>query len=148
MLRQKFPNLARYLNEATEAYRGGFVSDDGNRLSYKMPVITFGHHVGDNWVTLERGFSGYILSVESKIDSHLKVKTSSSREVSEDLSTEQWKQNFDEVLIAHSIKPEYGEFAKGKVGKEFEKKISGQGSGCMVFIIGGIAISVLAYLMI
>lgn len=152
MLRTRFPNLSFLLKEMTAPYNGEYISYHPNMMAYRMPVVTFGQHVGDNWLILNYdisgGSSGFAFSMESKINSTLKVQTVSSEKFNDDIPIEEWKQLVDRVMLIHAVKPEYSEFATGKVGKDFERKVLGQNSGCMVFIVGGITSSLLIYLML
>jgi hypothetical protein len=147
MLRQKFPNLSELLQDKTELFNGGFVSDDGTKLLYKMPVLTFGHHVGDNWIVVEEGVLGYIISFQSKVGSNLMVKTTSKKEYYNDLQITDWDVVLNEILSAHIVKPEYIDFTVGKVGKKMERQLTGQNSGCMVFFVAGVTITLLTYIL-
>jgi 3-dehydroquinate dehydratase len=113
-LKTIFPNLAEFLQEISSAYKGGFKSDNGYRMSFIMPLYTFGHHVGDNYFELEKKINGYIFSFVSKKGSSEKVITS-SHEVYKDLSFEEWNKLIDSVLKRHMQKPEYIKFATGKL---------------------------------
>jgi hypothetical protein len=135
MLTREFSNLTDFLEAATSSFNGGFISEDSNRMAFMMPVHTFGHHVGDNWLILEKAPEGFIFSIESRVGSRVKAKTSSISAYVEDLSFEEWNEEVDEVLLRHTQKPEYLLFAQGKVGKRFEKQITGNNSGCLVTIV-------------
>jgi hypothetical protein len=131
-LKSQFPNLSEMLREMTSAYKGGFKSDNGNHLVYMMPVFTFGHHTGDNYFELDKRDNGFILSIVSRNGSKEVVRTPSQR-ISKDLSSEEWDNFIDSLLREHIVKPEYPEFAAGKVGKAMERKLTGR--GCLVSFI-------------
>ena len=111
-LKKIFPNLFDLLCELSSNYNGGLKSDDGYRMSFIMPVFTFGKHVGDNYFEIEKKINGYVFSYVSKKGAVEKARTSSF-ELFKDLSFKDWDEIIDNVLRRHIIKPEYIEFATG-----------------------------------
>lgn len=114
----------------TSNYKGGFKSDNGNRMSFIMPIFTFGHHTGDNYFELDRSNNGFIFSIVSRKGSKEVLRTS-SEELYKDKSFEEWDIFIDEIIKKHIIKPEYSIFAAGDVGRDFDRKLTGQGRGCL-----------------
>lgn len=148
MLKERFPNLSEFLKEVTESFKGGFVLDSEDKLSYKMPVITFNQHVGDNWLILKKENEGYRLSIESKVGSRIKVKTDSTRVYKYDLTLTEWDEELNNLLPLHSAKPEYINFGTEQMEKRLKREISGRNSGCLIFMVIGTIISLFAYIIL
>ena len=131
-LKSQFPNLSEILDDATSVHKGGFKSDNGSCLVYMMPVFTFGHHTGDNYFELEKKVNGFIFSVVSKRGAKEIIRTS-SHEIFEDLSHEEWDRFVNDMFMKHAVKPEYPAFAAGKLAKIQERQLTGK--GCLISLL-------------
>lgn len=138
MIKQKFPNLNKFLQALTEPQGGSFVSSDDSKLSYKMPVLTFGQHVGDNWINLEGDKMEYKLTLESKVGKKVKMKTYSNNSYVWDLETEEWDQEINDLIQTHWSKQEYLEFSAGMPAQEFMRGSKRNNSGCLVVLLIGL----------
>ena len=134
MISQKFPNLDMFLKTLTEPLGGGFVSDDNTKLSYKFPVLTFGNHVGDNWIILEKMQTDYRLTLESKTGRKIKIKTYSKSVYFRDLKSENWDEELNDLIQSHWTKEEYREFSAGMSAEKFMRGSKPNNSGCMLLI--------------
>ena len=144
-MKNKFPNLTVFLTELTAPFNGGLEQNTEAKIAFQMPVITFENHVGDNLIILRKVDDGYQLSVESFIETKLKLKTISSTTYLNDLTIEEWDKEVNDTIINHLSKPEYSEFSKGKLGKNIENSMMKQKSGCMLIFIIIVFISITSY---
>lgn len=133
-IKEQFPNLNELLNEMSNAVNGSINQDTNYCLSYKWPVLTFGHHVGDNYLNVYKSVDGVIIILNSKVGSDDKLRTYSA-EFKSDFTLEEWNKFVDELLLKHAANPEYAKFAGGKVAQKMENELTGGKRGCMLTLV-------------
>lgn len=146
MIKQIFPNLNNFLQVLTEAQGGSLVSSDDTKLSYRMPVLTFGQHMGDNWINLERDKMEYRLTLESKVGKKVRVKTYSNNTYTLDLDTEEWDQEVNELIQSHWSKEEYLDFSSGMSAQKFMRGSKPNNSGCFVLLMVGLFSIIMSFI--
>lgn len=133
-IKSTFPVLNEVLSEMSLSFNGSLKQASEDVLSYKLPVYTFGKHIGDNFIALERRDNGYVF-VFASYKGYKEVVRTESEPIYYDLADEEWTELIDKVMIEHGQKPKYLKFAAGEFYEKQNQVFSQQKGGCMLLFI-------------